>query len=85
MISTNVAGVQFVASGTMRPFDFGTHASVSDLSVDGVGEIDGVHHGEETTTFPWGCKGVDLFRVEIHLERRRNSAGSLTSRCHSTT
>ena len=71
----NVAGVQFVAQRHHAAVNFGTHASVTNLSVDGVGEIDGRGITGKNHNFSFGREGVDLFRVEIHLERRKEFSG----------
>src|SRR5665213_447007 len=48
--------------------DLGADASVPDVGVDGVGEIDGRRAARQCNHAAFGREAVNLFRVEIHLQ-----------------
>src|SRR5271166_2227713 len=71
----NVAGVQFVAQRHHASVDFGTHAGVTDLGVDGVGEVDRRGIARKHYYFAFRREGVNLFGIEIDFERGKEFVG----------
>ena len=55
----------------------GAHAGAAHVGVDGVGEIDGGGVARQHDHFAARREGVDLFRVQVHLEGGHELAGVL--------
>src|SRR5208283_1719216 len=71
----DVPGMEFVAEGNHAAVDLGAGATVSDLSVNGVGEVDGRGFARQDEDFSLGREGVDLFGVEIDFQCREEFVG----------
>ena len=77
MISTMSPLRSVERSGTMRPFTLAPTQVCADIGVNGVGEIDGRGVARQHDHFAARREGVDLFRVQVHLERGHELAGIL--------
>ena len=64
----DVSGAQLVAQRNHASVDLGADASVADLGVNGVGEINGGGVARQDDHLALGREGVDLFGVEIDLQ-----------------
>ena len=73
----DVAVAQRGAQRHDAPVHLGADAGVADVGVDGVGEIDGRGVARQHDHFAARREGVDLFGVQVHLERGHELAGVL--------
>src|ERR1700690_1990568 len=71
----DVAGVKLVAKRDHASVDFRPGATVPDLGVNRVGEIDGRRLARQHQNLALRRKGVDLFRVEVDFQRGEELVG----------
>ena len=71
----DVAVTQFGPQWNHAAVDPRADACVSNFGMDGVGEVDGGAVAGYNDDFALGSKGVDLFRVQVDLERRQELVG----------
>src|SRR5579859_591102 len=71
----DISRVQLVAQGDHASVDLGPDAGVSNLGMNAVGEVDGRSIARKDDNFSFGREGVDLFGIEIDLQRGEKFVG----------
>src|SRR5208337_4504695 len=71
----DVAGMQLVAQGNHSSVDLGAGATVANLGVNRVGEVDGRGLARQDQNLALGGEGVNLFGVEIDFQCGEEFAG----------
>src|ERR1019366_5331839 len=71
----DVAGMKLVAEGNHASVDLGAGATVANLGVNGIGEVDGRGFARQDQDLALGREGVNLFRVEIDFQGGKEFVG----------
>src|SRR5450432_581804 len=67
----DIAGVQLVTDGHHAAVDAGAHATVPDIRMDGISEINWGGIARQDDDLAFGGEGIDLFGVKVDLEGRK--------------
>ena len=71
----DIAGMELVPERNHASVDLGSGATVANLGVNGIGEVDGRRFARQHQDFALGRESVNLFGVEVDFQRREEFIG----------